>query len=42
MNFKIAIPSKGRSEYIKTKTLELLEKHSIKKNIYIFLLMKQS
>ena len=37
MNFKIAIPSKGRSEYIKTKTLELLEKHSIKKkDIYIF------
>ena len=37
MNFKIAIPSKGRSEYIKTKTLALLEKHSInKKEIYIF------
>lgn len=32
-----AIPSKGRSEYIKTKTLALLEKHSVPKNdIFIF------
>ena len=37
MNFKIAIPSKGRSEYMKTKTLALLEKHGIKKkDVYIF------
>ena len=37
MNFKIAIPSKQRSEYMKTKTLALLEKHGIKKkDIYIF------
>ena len=37
MNLKFCIPSKGRSEYIKNKTLALLEKHSIdKKDIYIF------
>ena len=37
MNLKWCIPSKGRSEYIKGKTLALLEKHSINKNdIYIF------
>ena len=39
INFKVnfAIPSKGRSEYIKTKTLPLLENHSVnKKDIFIF------
>ena len=36
MNLKWCIPSKGRSEYIKGKTLLLLEKHKIdKKDIYI-------
>jgi len=37
MKLKWCIPSKGRSDYIKGKTLALLEKHSInKKDIYIF------
>ena len=37
MKLKFCIPSKGRSQYMKTKTLALLEKHSIsKKDIYIF------
>ena len=37
MNLKWCIPSKGRCDYIKTKTLLLLEKHKIdKKDIYIF------
>ena len=42
MNLKFCIPSKGRSEYIKNKTLALLEKHSIdKKDIYIFVAPKE-
>lgn len=42
MNLKFCIPSKERSEYIKGKTLALLEKHSInKKDIYIFVAPKE-
>ena len=42
MNLKWCIPSKGRCEYIKGKTLALLEKHSInKKDIYIFVAPKE-
>ena len=42
MNIKFCIPSKGRSEYIKTKTLAFLEKHKIdKKDIYIFVAPKE-
>mgnify|MGYP003672719107 CR=1 FL=1 len=37
MNYSIAIPSKGRSDIIKDKVLNLLEKHSISKDkIFIF------